>query len=240
MRDKFCLTVLVVLMIEVCGFAVTSKVMRQSTGAELLKGKADDVIISSEGTIKLGKSAEVLVEDFTDETQPWSINCMAVTKGGIYIGTSPNGQIFRYSKNKLIKIYPLITEKPKPKPVEANEPNDPNVVAEKEQLTNEHIFAMGVDYRGKVLVGVSGKNCKLLRVDKKDEIITLFKPNDANYIFAITTDNHGDIYLGTGSEAIWHPDVSIKTAKAVVSPPRPCGPMPRAFIFASNCPSMSA
>ena len=110
MRHKFCLTVLAVLMIEVCGFAVTSKVMRQSTGAELLKGKADDVIISSEGTIKLGKSAEVLLEDFGDETQPWSINCMAVTKDGIYIGTSPDGQVFRYSKNKLVKIYPLAAE----------------------------------------------------------------------------------------------------------------------------------
>jgi len=204
MRDKFCLMVLIVLVFGVTSFGVTSKVMRQSSGAELLKGEADDVIISSEGTIKLGKSSEVVVEDFGDEAEPWSINCLAVTEGGIYLGTSPNGQVFRYNKNKLVKVYPLDDEEPQVETVEiveVNEPNDANdanIVVEKEQLTNEHIFAMGVDHRDRVLVGVSGKNCKLVRVEKKDEITTLFEPNDANYIFAIATNDKNNIYLGTG------------------------------------------
>ena len=39
------------------------------------------------------------------------------------------------------------------------------------------------------------------------------------------------MFIATGSDAMWQGAVSICTARAVVSPPRPWGPMPRAFIF---------
>ncbi|MHC4389669.1 MAG: hypothetical protein ACYSX1_13830, partial [Planctomycetota bacterium] len=68
-----------------------------------------------------------------------------------------------------------------------------------EYLANEHIFAMGTDVAGRLLAGISGDKCKLLRFEA-DKAETIFEPNDAKYIFAIATDDKGNIYLGTGPE----------------------------------------
>ncbi|MHC4184845.1 MAG: flagellar hook assembly protein FlgD, partial [Planctomycetota bacterium] len=44
-----------------------------------------------------------------------------------------------------------------------------------------------------------GDKCMLLRFEA-DKTETIFEPNDAKYIFAIATDDKGNIYLGTGPE----------------------------------------
>ena len=82
--------------------AVTSKVTYQNTAEELLKGRAENIIISSKGTLKLGRAWERLTKDFNDV---WSINCIAASGGKIYIGTSPNGGIYRYSLGKTEPVY---------------------------------------------------------------------------------------------------------------------------------------
>ena len=87
---------------SVCS-AVTSKITRHATGPDMLKGQAKDVVISSRGTIQMGRAAEMVVEEFKDV---WSVNSIIVSGGTIYIGTSPNGGIYKYSLDKLTKIYP--------------------------------------------------------------------------------------------------------------------------------------
>lgn len=171
--------------------AVNSRITRQSTSADLLKGETENLVIGSRGTIQLGRSAEVLVDDFENV---WSINCIVASGGAIYAGTSPNGGIYEYSLNKLTKIYPIESAKD---PKQANDPNDPNTVDA--ELTNEHIFAMATDLAGRVLAGISGAQCKLLRFEA-DKTELVFEPNDAKYIFAISIDAGGNIYLGTGPE----------------------------------------
>jgi len=190
---------------SVC-WAVTSQITRHSSSVDLLSGEAEDIVVSSQGTLQLGRAWEALVEEFEDV---WSINCIVVSGGTVFVGTSPNGGIFKYSLGELTKIYPLESEtvsgdeKGEPNDAsdanDANEPGDANVVEAEEYLSNEHIFVMATDVAGRLLAGISGDECKLLRFEA-DKIETVFEPNDAKYIFAIATDDKGNIYLGTGPE----------------------------------------
>jgi len=194
-------------------FAVNSKITRHNSGAELLKGKVEDVVVSSKGTIQLGRSAEVLVAEFEDINEPWSINCIVASGPAIYFGTSPNGGIYKYSLGKLERIYPAEGgdrakaqkgESAAESPDEVKDANDKGVekgevVEAEEHLSNEHIFAMATDVSGRLLAGISGRQCRLIRF-KAGKMETIFEPNDAKYIFSITTDAKGNIYLGTGPE----------------------------------------
>jgi len=180
--------------------AVSSKITRHATGPDLLKGKAKDVVIGSRGTVQLGRAAEPLIEDFEDV---WSVNSIVVSGGTIYVGTSPNGGIYKYSLGKLTKIYPAEAKRPagvsSGEPNDANRPGDPNKVEAEKHLSNEHIFAMATDVAGRLLAGISGEKCRLCRFEA-DRMEIIFEPNDAKYIFAIAVDEGGDIYLGTGPE----------------------------------------
>ncbi len=186
-------------------FAVTSKITRHVSGADLIKGQTKDVVVSSRGTVQLGQAAETIVEEFKDV---WSINAIVVDGPRIFIGTSPNGGIYSYSFGKIVELYPGEQESPK-KSQETAEPNDVNeicdadIVKQQEHLKNEHIFAMATDLSGRLLAGISGEKCRLMRLEA-DKMKTIFEPNeDSNetrYIFAIALDKKGDIYLGTGPE----------------------------------------
>jgi len=217
MRDKFhvncrlIFTVLLCLVLSSACLAVNSKVTRHSSSSDLLKGQAEEVVISSRGTIQLGRAAETPVEEeeFEDLGDVWSINSIVVSGGTVYFGTSPNGGIYKYSLNKLTKIYPLEKDKienkieedksrAEKKTKDANEP-DSKIVDTEEHLSNEHIFAMATDVSGRLLAGISGEKCRLCRFEA-DKMETIYEPNDAKYIFAITVDYSGNIYLGTGPE----------------------------------------
>jgi hypothetical protein len=182
--------------------AVSSKITHHRSSADLLKGQVKDVIIGSKGTLQLGRAWETPVEAFEDV---WSINSIVVSGGTVFIGTSPNGGIFKYSLGELTKIYPPESdehehsEPESQKGDDAPEPNDSNTVEAEEHLANEHIFAMATDVAGRLLAGISGRECKLLRFEA-GKAETIFEPNDAKYIFAIATDDKGNIYLGTGPE----------------------------------------
>lgn len=205
-----------------CCWAVTSKITRHSSGADLLKGQLEDVVVGSQGTIQLGRAAETLVgrDEFEDVCgspgakkgvwEPWSINTIVVSGGTVYIGTSPNGGIYQYSLGKLMKIYSAEPrgdedeEQGVDVSKDVNEPNDAGecggeTVEAEQPLANEHIFAMATDVSGRLLAGISGDKCELMRLEA-GKMETIFEPNDAKYIFAIATDDAGSIYLGTGPE----------------------------------------
>jgi hypothetical protein len=231
-RSTKALLTCVVLMTLVCrGLAVTSKITRQGSSVDLLKGQTEDVIIGSRGTIELGRAADVLVGEFEDA---WSINCVVVSGGTVYIGTSPNGNIYKYSLGKLTKIYPPERDSSLQKdrkggtesseeganqqgvePNDVNEPCDANAVEAEQYLSNEHIFAMATDVAGRLLVGISGDKCALCRLEA-GKLETVYEPNDARYIFAIATDDVGNIYLGTGPEGkVYRTDAFGKKAQLI-------------------------
>lgn len=227
-----CFTLTLLLVLLACPtWAVTSKITRQSSSTELLQGKAEDVVISSRGTIQLGRAAKVLATEFDDV---WSVNSIVVSGGTIYIGTSPNGSIYKYRLGALTKIYPLEDdagpEKNRPAAESSASPASPaadedgddedgETVDSDELFSNEHIFAMDVDVAERLLVGISGDNCRLCRYET-GSMETIFEPEEAKYIFAIETDNVGNVYLGTGPEGrIYVLDPSGKVAQLVYDSP---------------------
>ena len=175
--------------------AVTSRITRYNTSQEFQKGETNDVVIGSRGTIQLGRRADVLVKQFDDV---WSINCIVSIGDTVYVGTSPNGGVYSFGASGLKKIYAAkLTGKAHQEDSnnrEVNEPNDSNAVRQDRHFANEHIFAMTADASGHLLVGISGRKCALCRLEGS-ELKTIFEPNDANYIFAISVDKGGDIYL---------------------------------------------
>jgi len=205
-------------------WAVTSKITRQSSSKDLLQGKTEGGVVSSRGTIQLGRAAKVLATEFDDV---WSVNSIVVSGATVYIGTSPIGSIYKYRLGTLTKIYPGEGERPAPDPSstpvnpQVDDPNNENgePVESEEQFSNEHIFAMAVDVAERLLVGISGENCRLCRY-ATGKMETVYEPNDATYIFAIETDNVGNIYLGTGPEGkIYVLDPSGKVAQLVYDSP---------------------
>lgn len=210
------------------GQAVTSKVTRQASSKDLLAGETDGVIVTSRGTIQLGRAAKVLASEFENV---WSVSSIVVSGGTIFIGTSPNGNIYKYRLDKLTKIYPpeeeAAAQKPEPEADEskkeggadANDCDTGEVVDAEERFSNQHIFAMGMDVAGRLLAGISGDKCRLCRYEA-GKMETIFEPNDARYIFDIEVDNVGNIYLGTGPEGkVYVLDPSGKVAQLVYDSP---------------------
>lgn len=220
MRNKFgvsyilIFTALLCLVPDSACLAVTSKIVRHQSSADLLKGKAEKLVIGSRGTIQLGRAAETPIEGFEDFEDVWSINSIVVSGGAVYFGTSPNGGIYKYSLNTLSKIYPLDKDNDADKNNSNDEDNGEKVEAE-ELLSNEHIFALAIDVSGRLLAGMSGKNCRLCRFED-EKVETIYEPNDAKYIFAIATDDSGNIFLGTGPEGkIYKLDSRGKNAQLI-------------------------
>jgi hypothetical protein len=215
----FAIMVLVCLSASFCS-AVTSKITRYNSSREFQKGEANDVIIGSRGTIQLGRRAEILVKQFDDV---WSINSIVSIGDVVYVGTSPNGGVYSFGAGGLKKIYAAkLTKKERPRDSndrEVNEPNDPNAIKQDKHFANEHIFAMAADASGRLLVGISGQRCALCRLEG-GELKTIYEPNDANYIFAISVDKGGDIYLGTGPKGkIYRIDSSGKHGEVLYGSP---------------------
>jgi len=176
---------LVLVCICVSTQAVTSQVVRHREVGDFSPGQTESIVVGSRGTLQLGFDSTEVVEELS---QAWSVNAIVVNAGAVFMGTSPNGCIYKYSLGQLSRIYPAETGDA-----------DANEAQEQAHLTNEHIFAMGTDLSGRLLVGISGERCRLLRADGP-QLKTIYEPNDAKYIFAIEVASDGDIYLGTGPE----------------------------------------
>ncbi|MFA6186603.1 MAG: hypothetical protein WC770_05250 [Phycisphaerae bacterium] len=207
MRKTF--LVLIIVFFAVHCSAVTSKIVRQKTIDDFSEGKTFNTVINSHGNITLASATETLARDFNDT---WLINSIVKDKSGaIYIGTSPNGKIFEYKNGRTTLIYPA-EEKSK----KSAEPNDKKLSPAKHN-ENLHIFRLAFDYKGRLLAGVSGDKCSLIRFDGK-KIETVFEPNNTNYIFAIELDKDGNIFLGTGASGnVWRLDKKAGNPEIIYS-----------------------
>ncbi len=173
--------------------AVTTVVTRHVRAADFLAGQAEGTVIDSEGTITLAP-ATLHVEMDALLKNVWSINALVADgAGGVYCGTSPNGDIIRYADGAAKIIYSAV-----PAVIANSEIGDPNAV---EYFANEHVFALALDSQDRLLAGISGRNCRLIRISS-DGVETLFCDPDATYIFAIVTDRDDNIYLGTGPNGL--------------------------------------
>ncbi len=192
---KAALLVIATLAITSTAMAVTSKITRHSSAADLLKGETENLIIDSHGTIQLGREYKKLKIRALLENS-WTINTIVEdSTGTLYLGTSPNGNIIRYTEDASEIIYPVQQETTE----QDNQPEDPNAQQDDELFTNEHIFAMAVDANDRLLAAVSGSEPKLMAYEN-GEFKTIYQPEEALYILAIAIDSNSSIYLGTGPD----------------------------------------
>jgi hypothetical protein len=192
-------TASIALLLNCSLLAVTSQVTRHSTAADFLKGKTENTVIDSRCTIQLARQAsEIKCPRLLKNV--WAINTIiADDTGTVYIGTSPNGKIFKYEQDKPELIYPAQENNSKSPYGEVQEvgQENPEGTQPETDFTNEHIFALAIDKADRLLAGVSGNNCRLLRFEN-NSVETIFTPDDDTYIFAVHIDEIGNIYLGTG------------------------------------------
>ena len=165
--------------------AVTSVITRHAQSEDFLKGKLENLMIDSDGTLRPAGQAETLINPEA-LAGVWTINTLLAEPDGaaIYLGTSPNGDIFRYSRNQLERIYPASAG---PSVV-----GDPNKAAAA-PFRNEHVFALAFDAGGRLLAGLSGNAAQLIRFDKEPKL--LFQSQADRYIYAIAVDRE-DGFIG--------------------------------------------
>ena len=186
MRNKWLLTSGMFLWASAMTLAVTTVITRHQAGTDFIQGETDKVVVDSGGTLRLAQRSTaidcgVLLDD------AWSVHSIvADAEGVLYLGTGPNAGVIRYADGEVEKIYPT-------QPADFNELSDSSI-------RNEHVFAMALDVAGRLLVGVSGQEGKLVRL--ADELEVVFEDDRVQYIFAITTDQDDNIYLGTGPEGL--------------------------------------
>jgi hypothetical protein len=170
-------------------YAVTSVITRHAQSEDFLKGKLENLMVDSDGTLRPARRADVLIRQ-EDLTGVWTINTILPEPDGsaIYLGTSPNGTIFKYSRSQLEVLYPVQTGI-------SRSDTDPNKAAAL-PFRNEHIFALAFDAGGRLLAGISGETARLIRFEKEPQ--TLFQSEKDRYIFAIVPDTQGTLYLATG------------------------------------------
>jgi len=155
---------------------------------------------------RVTSSAELLTQNgerSTEHEHVWSINSIVTSGGTVYFGTSPNGGIYKYSLGKLTRLdtgYSSSIQN-RESSIEHRASSIEHRASSIEYLSNEHIFAMATDVTGRLLAGISGRGCRLCRIEG-GRMETIFEPdpNDAKYIFAIAVGEGGSIYLGTGPE----------------------------------------
>jgi hypothetical protein len=167
--------------------AVTSVITRHSKSEHFLKGKLDNLMVDSDGNLRLARRADVLLKPET-LVGVWTINTLLAEPDGsaLYIGTSPNGTLFKYTKGKTEVLYPTDS------PSRAKDA----VSALAAPLRNEHVFALAFDAGGRLLAGISGKQARLVRFDKEPAV--LFQSDTDRYIYAVLTDPQGMLYIATG------------------------------------------
>ncbi len=165
--------------------AVTSKINRFGAAADLIKGQTNDTIIDSNGSIQLANKSQIIEarENFGDV---WLVNSLVVLNDDtVYVGTSPNGKIFRVKGSEMTQIYPV--------KMEMNARDEPAEVA---SFSNEHVFAMELEKSGTVLAALSGDSPRLLRI--QDEQVTTVAEFDGRANIYDIVINDSEIFLATG------------------------------------------
>lgn len=184
-RTSFSVILAMFLVTVSSGLAVTSVITRHNSGTDFLPGETDQTVVSSTGTIRLAPPIkEVDTGNWLDNV--WSIHAMMVDEdGAIYLGTGPDAKVLRYGAGLIQQVYPVEDKSP-----EADS-----------DIANRHVFAMGKDLAGRLLVGVSGEKGRLIRLTKESPEV-VFEDERVCYIFAIAQDDDNNVYLGTGPEGL--------------------------------------
>ena len=190
MKNRFFAAVIVCfsLMMISSSEGVNSVITRHNSSTDFLKGETEDIVIGSTGSMSLAPKTDV-IDTGRALDDVWSILTMITdADGNVYLGTGPDAKVLRYADGLIEQIYP----------VKADDKSD-NAASDTRSgsaFQNEHVFAMAKDLAGRLLIGVSGQQGKLIRLADTPEVV--FEDESVQYIFAIALDDENNVYLATG------------------------------------------
>ncbi len=210
---KIITAAVIAISITVNTFAIQSKLIQHESFQDFTKEHAqtENTVVTSDGKIHLSWDVQTLAEKFGSS---WVINTMVIDKNGIiYLGTSPNGEIYKYD-NKLEMIYTaeifdsnnIVDVNDTNDIPDTNDPNQlPKIIKADPAIANKHVFAMALDRKQNLIAAISGADgARILRYQKNKFDVILDLP-ETNYVFSMINDNKNGLIIGTGPEGkIFH------------------------------------
>src|SRR5713101_7821484 len=167
--------------------ASSPKFFQAATQTDFLKGDVENLSIDNHGQLTLGPVTELVYETsapflwsmvsapdgslFFDSTELEAHALALAPNGGLYVGTSPDGRIYKVDRNGTATTFFNADDK--------------------------YIWALAVDGHGNVFAGTGDKGV-IHKITPDGKGTTFYKTN-ATHATALAFDKGGNLLVGTGS-----------------------------------------
>jgi len=204
------LFVLAIIGLAVSALAAVPTFWRLESQADFLPGEVEGVSISSEGTISLAPSAQVLAE--VNDPYLWSL---AVDGARIYLGSGNDGKVYRVeatgesrvlADTNELQVHALAVDRrgmvyagtsPRGSVYKIATDGTTDVFFDPE---DRYVWALETDSRGNLLVA-TGDRARIYRVDPAGRSEVLFE-SEETHIVSLAIDADDNLYAGTDANGL--------------------------------------
>ena len=142
--------------------------------ADFKKGSMHNVVATNLGDVKLSRAVKTILEEDAKVSAVYAM--VEAADGTIYAATGPHGVLLKVKGDKATPV------------------------AEFED--NSSIFALLIDGKGSLIVGVSGEKGKVYKLenpgDEGSKPVEIFADDDVQYVWALQQTRDGNLYVATG------------------------------------------
>jgi hypothetical protein len=170
------LIVLVLVLLSPCpALAVQTSHWTHTSEADFKKGTMHNVVATNLGDVKLSRAVKTILEEDARVSAVYAM--VEAADGSIYAATGPHGVLLRINEGKA------------------------TTVAEFEE--NSSLFALLLDAKGALIVGVSGSKGQVFRIDDpsaaaEPKPVEIFADDAVQYVWSLQQTPDGNLYVATG------------------------------------------
>jgi WD40 repeat protein len=168
------ITALLVILLASPALAVQTSHWTHNSEADFQKGTMHNVVATNLGDVKLSRAVKTILEEDAKVSAVYAM--VEAADGTLYAATGPHGVLLKVKGDKA------------------------SPVAEFDD--NSSIFALLMDAKGSLLIGVSGEKGKVYRLDHPGDAdskpVEVFADNDVQYIWGLQSTPDGNLYIATG------------------------------------------
>ncbi len=197
---------IVVLALAAAALAVTPQFWENFTQEDLLKGRLDQLSLSSDGRILLAPAHDLIF----DTGQSYIFSMVRDKAGNVYVGTGDEGKVFKidpqgkgslYFQSKELNVFALALDgsdtlyagtSPDGKVYKVSGPSQSTEFCDPE---TKYIWSMVFDNAGNLYIG-TGANGAIYKVDKSGKKSDFYTCND-NHVVCLTKDGNNNLLAGT-------------------------------------------
>jgi WD40 repeat protein len=154
--------------------AVQTSHWTHTSEADFKKGTMHNVVATNLGDVKLSRAVKMIIDQDPKVSAVYAL--AEGPDGSIYAATGPHGVVLRIKEDKATPIA--------------------------EFAENSSAFALLVDSKGNLLIGVSGLKGQVFRLDNPgaegSKPTEIFSDDQAQYIWSIQQTPDGNLYIATG------------------------------------------